>query len=141
MTRALALTLLSACAYQLEPRDEAATGEGAAVPAIVQQIFDDSCATAGCHAGGSPAAGLSLAADASAAALGGTSTQRPELALVEPGDPSASYLALKLLPAADGRADGTARMPAGAELDPVELAIVIGWIGGAPLDDVEPTGD
>lgn len=135
MRRALLCSITAlACEVQLDPRDEP-EADGAEVPALVQQIFDDSCATAGCHGGGSPAAGLSLAADRSAASLAGTSTQRPELALVEPGFPTESYLALKLLPADDGRAAGTARMPAGGELDPVELAIVIGWIGGAPLDD------
>ncbi len=132
MTRALLLaSLATACQVQLDPRAEP---EGAEVPALVQQVFTDNCATAGCHGEGSPAAGLSLTADRSSAALAGTATQRPELALVEPGLPTDSYLALKLLPDDEGRADGTARMPAGGELDPVELAIVIGWIGGAPLE-------
>jgi hypothetical protein len=132
--RVLFIALICACEVQLEPRDEPA-GDSTEVPALVQQIFDDSCATAGCHGDGSPAAGLSLAADRSSAALAGTSTQRPELALVTFGEPTQSYLALKLLPDDDGRAAGTARMPAGGELDPVELAIVIGWIGGAPLEE------
>lgn len=55
-------------------------------------------ACVGCHTnvGRTPAAGLNLAVDAHAALVGVPSRQRPELQLVEPGNPEGSYLIHKL---------------------------------------------
>lgn len=55
-------------------------------------------ACVGCHTnvGRTPAAGLNLAADAHAAIVGVQSRQRPDLQIVEPGNPEGSYLVHKL---------------------------------------------
>jgi hypothetical protein len=82
-----------------------------------------------CHSAGS--GGLVIASGKEFVNLVGVrSTERPELARVQPGDPSASYLWLKLH--GDGGIDGSP-MP-GGDPDPRRAALAWEWIeAGAPL--------
>jgi mono/diheme cytochrome c family protein len=63
----------------------------------VQKIFDRSCATSGCHSGKNPKAGLSLEGEAVFADMAGVkSGQNAEMLLIDPENPSRSYLILKI---------------------------------------------
>ena len=61
----------------------------------IQSIFDDRCVR--CHSGHTPPRGLDLSPGHSREIIGRASSGLPEMALVEPGDPSRSYLFLKLI--------------------------------------------
>jgi hypothetical protein len=81
-----------------EPPSDPGTGTAALTFSQIQaQIFTPTCAKAGCHAASSAQDGLVLeAGQAYGNLVGRTSTQRSNLARVEPGDPERSYLILKL---------------------------------------------
>lgn len=93
----------------------------------IQPIFTASC---GCHGGGQPAQGLSLAEGSAFAALVGVaSSQQPGMMRVEPGAPEASYLLSKL------QADPPVgeRMPVGGSLTAAQIDSINAWIAaGAP---------
>jgi hypothetical protein len=94
------------------------------------QIFLSGCnGTEGCHSDN--VAGLTFPpGDATRFLIDAASSERPELLRVKPGDPSASYLYLKLLD--DGGIKG-ARMPPGSPLDPRLPALFFQWIeAGSP---------
>ncbi|WAS93170.1 Ig-like domain-containing protein [Nannocystis punicea] len=97
----------------------------------VQAIFTASCS---CHAGGQPAAGLSLAAGESYAALVGVeSSQSPGSLRVAPGSPESSFLVEKLSP---GPSVGQ-QMPIGGSLSVGQIATITAWIAaGAPETEV-----
>ncbi|MDC0721997.1 Ig-like domain-containing protein [Nannocystis bainbridge] len=100
-------------------------------PGAVQPIFTASCS---CHAGGQPAAGLSLAAgEAYAALVGIDSSQAPGVLRVAPGDPEGSFLLEKILPAPSvGQ-----QMPIGGSLSEGQVATITAWIAaGAPEAEV-----
>ena len=123
------------------------TGEQDAIPAEVQQAFDESCATtAACHAAGSSL--VVLAAPESSAILTATSSSGggPFVTL---GDLDNSYIAQKIL---GGSNIIGGQMPPAPQSDDDALnqAIIVGWIAGVPLDgggsgdgdgDGDPTGD
>jgi len=130
----LAVGALGGC-DQVKELDGASGGE---VPAVVQRAFDQTCAVSGCHAGSSPAAGLSLEAASSGGIIGGSSSQRPELPLVAIGDTAGSYLALKMITDDSGRTGD--QMPIGGAFSPADqenVVLILGWIAGAPLDMLE----
>jgi hypothetical protein len=105
------------------------------VPAAVQAAFDESCATAGCHANGG--AQVNLGPGASDALLTTmASTGDPFVVL---GDLEASYVARKIL----GRDITGGPMPLVEQSpnDPVNVAIILGWIAGAEFDDGGGDGD
>lgn len=83
----------------------------------------------GCHVSG--AGGLTFTAGKELAdVIDVRASERPELYRVLPGDPSASYLYLKVL--GDGGIEG-GRMPLGATYDPRISATIFTWIeAGAP---------
>ncbi|PCC70136.1 hypothetical protein SAMN02745121_03543 [Nannocystis exedens] len=93
----------------------------------VQPIFSGSCS---CHAGAQPAAGLSLAAGESYAALVGVeSSQAPGVLRVAAGSPESSFLVEKILP---GPSTGQ-QMPIGGSLSEGQVATITAWIAaGAP---------
>lgn len=127
------LAVASGC-VQVEKLDDA----GQSVPTEVQRVFDDRCATSGCHDSGSRQAGLSLAASDAAGIIGRPSSQNSAFALVELGSVEESYLAAKLLPTPPTEIDLVGDiMPPGADLSNNELAtdvaIILGWIAGADL--------
>ena len=80
-----------------EPPSDPGTGTALAFSQIQAQIFTPTCAKAGCHAASSAEAGLVLeAGQAYGNLVGRSSSQRSDLARVQPGDPERSYLILKL---------------------------------------------
>jgi hypothetical protein len=136
----LASTLLGLSACDVSPlEDETGGGD---IPQSVQDAFENNCTSSGCHAGGSPAAGLSLEPAQLAAIVGGSTTSS-ELPLVEIGDLDGSYLALKMLPAS-ARPESAGpvvggQMPPG-QGDQTELAIILAWIAGADVDEATGSG-
>lgn len=102
----------------------------ATLEAIRQDIFLPSCATEGCHAGAAPRADLdlSLELDALKARLAASSKQSPSgMPLVNPGQPSSSYLYLKVF--LETPLIG-ASMPKDATLEDCEIAAIRAYIEG-----------
>jgi len=99
----------------------------------VQPIFTANCASAGCHTGNRPSAGLSLANGSAYAALVNvaSSSSCTSLLRVKPGNTSQSYLLNKLV--GTGICSGTQMPKAGTKLPSGQLDAVTGWIcEGAP---------
>ena len=103
-------------------------GEGTlteATLAQVNEVFAVSCAVSGCHSGGEPAADMSLEGDFAARIVGVASGQRPDLKLVDPGNPDSSYLLIKV------RGDDeivSQQMPPGQVLSAEQVEIIRAWI-------------
>ncbi len=114
------------------PPPPPAAGFGANFSEIQASVFTPDCATSGCHAGGSPAAGLNLDEASSYAMLVGIpSSQVAALQRVEAGDPDNSYLVQKL----EGSASAGQRMPPGAALPQSEIDVIRQWISDGAIDD------
>ena len=103
-------------------------GEGElteATLAQVSEVFAVSCTLSGCHSGGEPAADMSLEGDFAARIIGVASGQRPDLKLVDPGNPDDSYLLIKV------RGDDeivSQRMPPDKTLPAEQVEIIRAWI-------------
>lgn len=100
----------------------------------VQPILTMKCATALCHNGSTPKAGLTLSAGNAYAELTQTSAAacsggRP---LVTPGQPTESYIVDKLLGA---RICSGKRMPPAASLGVDQIKTISDWICAGALDD------
>lgn len=93
----------------------------------IQPIFTASC---GCHGGGQPAQGLSLAEGSAFASLVGVaSAQQPGVLRVEAGAPDASYLLHKL----QANPPVGQQMPVGGALAAAQVELITAWIAaGAP---------
>ncbi|EDM77596.1 hypothetical protein PPSIR1_02888 [Plesiocystis pacifica SIR-1] len=121
---ALALTpALWGCG--LEPIDEGGDEGGDAIPAAVQQAFDESCATASsCHATGSALVVLSAGESENILSTNSVQTGEPYVSLGEVGD---SYIATKIL---------SGEMPPSEQSanDSVNTAIIVGWIAGVQVE-------
>lgn len=123
-------------------------GSGSDSPDAIAELFAGTCAGAGCHVDtDAPAEGLDLSSGALCAELIGVpSAQNPQMTLVAPGSPEASYLLCKLEPECAERG-ATARMPLGSgALDQASIDLVASWIAdGAPgcaaADDTAPVFD
>ena len=117
-------------------------GDEECVPTAVQAAFDRSCARGGCHDAAGASAGLVLSAPSSADVLQRTASQKP-MPLVTIGDVQGSYLAQKLLPDPTTPIVGSP-MPVGFDVDdPMQVqdvAVILGWIGGAALPGCEVDG-
>ncbi len=100
---------------------------GQDLEAKVAQIFENSCAFFGCHAGSDPPKGLNLSEEFFHARLVDVaSVERPDLKRVKPGDPSNSYLVMKVkgLSGIQGK-----RMPFDAAPLPQDaIATIEAWI-------------
>ncbi|HOX24385.1 MAG TPA: hypothetical protein PLL30_01350 [Candidatus Krumholzibacteria bacterium] len=96
--------------------------------ADVQPIFDGNCV--GCHGEGGNA-GLDLRAGSSLANLVGVIATESSLARIEPGDPSASWLYLKLT----GQQNVGVSMPPGDPLSADLTELVRTWIEEGALDN------
>jgi len=108
-------------------------GGQATFSAVQSQIFTPSCAFSGCHAGGSPAQGMNLSqGQAYANIVNVASNQQPSLDRIEPDNPEASYLYLKVT----GDASSGGQMPpGGGSLSQDLLDLLRDWIErGAPDD-------
>jgi hypothetical protein len=102
-----------------------ATPIGATLDEIQAGIFSPTCATAGCHTGANPSAGLDLSdADTSHMALVDMPSSQGTL-LVAPTLPDESYLVHKI----EGTQAAGQRMPLGAApLSQAEIAAIRQWI-------------
>lgn len=109
-------------------------GAGATFSQVQSQIFTASCAFSGCHGGSSPAQGLNLSAGSAYSAIVNVpSNERPTLDRIEPNDPAASYLYLKVI--GDPSIVGS-QMPLGGQpLSAALIDLLRDWIErGAPND-------
>ena len=109
----------------LGPDDD---GEGTLTEATLAQVsgvFSVSCALSGCHSGGEPTADLSLEGDFAARIVGVASGQRPDLKLVDPGNPDDSYLLIKVR---GGDEIVSQQMPPGRVLPAEQVEIIRAWI-------------
>jgi len=97
---------------------------------IEQHVFAQSCATAGCHAGSNPQAGLDLSpGKAYASLVGANSLNHPGEKLVEPGGSGQSVLIALL------RRERQPVMPPAGSLDAAVIDSIAAWIDrGAPED-------
>lgn len=100
-------------------------------PDQVLDIFDESCAFSGCHAGTGAAGNLDLTEEAVPAALINVpSSGRPQRLLIKPGDAQNSYLVQKITGAAGIDGD---RMPKdGSPLSAAQLKVITDWIDALP---------
>jgi hypothetical protein len=137
LAAASAALLLAACGGTVKSPTEPAGG-GPAGPAlsfsqIQSQIFTPTCVKSGCHAASSAAGNMVLAAGQSYGQIvGRPAPENPQLLLVKPGDPEASYLVKKVR--GDPDVFGL-RMPLDGPpyLSSQQIAGIEGWIkAGAP---------
>lgn len=106
----------------------------------VVDIFAQSCARVGCHAGSDPQLGMSLEPELFFDhTVGAASRERTELDIIHPGEPDSSYLIKKV------RGDEDiigARMPmTGNSLSDAEIATIADWVralGDADLSERAP---
>lgn len=102
--------------------------EGPSIDDVQEQVFNESCAFAGCHAGEDPAGDLDLSAGvAFDNIVNVASTQVPNLMRVEPENADDSYLYIKIT-SGDRIASGTFSMPIGGELTDEQIELVEEWI-------------
>lgn len=96
----------------------------------VQPIFNQNCALSGCHAGTSPAQGMSLAAGSAYASIVNVpSAEAPALRRVRPFQPDSSYLVHKVQGTQANVGGSGARMPLGGNpLSATEIARIRTWI-------------
>lgn len=129
--------LLAGCGSVKSPTEPAEEPGGTALPfsRIQAEVFTPSCAKSGCHAASSGAGGLVLEAGRSYGEIvGRPATERPSLALIEPGAPERSYLIKKLRGDPDITGD---RMPLDRPggLPQEQIDGIIAWVrAGAPND-------
>lgn len=141
ITLLLACLLVVGCGELRSPTEP--NGEGPPDPPVdpsatftrVQaEVFSTSCAFSGCHGASGTQAGLNLTAGLAYANLVNVaSTEIPQIDRIEPGDPDASYLFLKVT-GAPGIVGS--RMPLEQpELTPAQKDLIRNWIlRGAPND-------
>jgi hypothetical protein len=111
---------------------------GETFSSITANLLVPRCATSACHTGSPPdAAPVSLDAERAWVELVGVpSVQVPGLAVVEPGDPQASYLVHKLRgTAASVGGFGNPMPPSDEPLTEAQILAIEAWIAsGAPND-------
>jgi len=99
---------------------------------VQKHVFDEACATAGCHSAEHAVGGLDLSnADASYASLVGQPAANPaaaesQLLLVAPDDPEQSFLCNKLEDPSDG--EGSPMPPGGYQVAPEYIDLIEDWI-------------
>ena len=126
------LLLASACTDK--PAETGDTAPPVSFSVDLQFIFDRNCAYSGCHFPPDPEQGMDLSHGVAYTNIVGVpSVEVPALARVQPGDPEASYLYLKLNDRqAEVGGSGT-RMPTELFLSAPEIAKFEEWIlAGAP---------
>ncbi len=140
MTAAAALVVLAlgtGCGdRKLLPTEPAVPGPvdpSATFTRVQRELFDVSCALAGCHAGSAPQAGMDLAAGrAYGNIVGVRSTERGDLNRIEPFSPDACYMVKKLR--GDPDIIGSP-MPLVGSITRAQLDLLENWIlRGAPDD-------
>jgi hypothetical protein len=109
-------------------------GGGATFTQVQSQIFTASCALSGCHTGSSPAQGMNLSeGSAYSNIVNVPSNEQPTLDRIEPNDPAASYLYLKVT--GDPSIVGEQMPFGGPPLSQTLIDLLRNWIErGAPND-------
>ena len=116
----------------LPPPPPPPVGFGPVFSEIQASVFTPSCATSGCHVGGTPAANLNLeAANSYAMLIGIASTQDGGVQRVNPGNPGLSYLITKL----EGPGANGGQMPPSGAMLQAEIDVIRQWIGDGAIDD------
>ncbi len=123
------------CSYSADPQSLTLVGNGVTWRQRVLPILQSNCG--GCHGGSNPQAGLDLLAEDAYQRVLQASTQKPELKLIQPGEPQQSYLYRKLV--GDGSITGT-RMPINplngdAPLPTDQLDAISDWITAGAQED------
>jgi len=120
----LALALLG-LASAVTALSLAGSQRGRDIPANVLAVFKKNCVR--CHTGPKPPKGLSLVPGKIAAVIDAPSAEVPDLRIVDPNAPEASYLLKKVR-----RETGIAGkpMPPGKALSADELQVLEAWIAG-----------
>jgi len=95
------------------------------VPANVLDVFKRNCVH--CHAGALAPKGLKLVQGKAEAAIGASSKEAPALKLINPADPAASYVLMKIEGAAGIQGK---KMPPGKTLAEADLRTLKDWILG-----------
>lgn len=113
------------CSYSADPAALNLVGVGITWSGRIKPMLESNCG--GCHGGTSPQGDLDLLSEGAHARLLKASTQRPEMKLVNAGNPNTSYLWLKVT--GDGSITGS-RMP----VDPVTGA---GMLPDQAMSDLE----
>ncbi len=99
---------------------------------VQANVFTPTCATSGCHSGGSPSAGLNLeAANSYAMIVGVASSQDSGLQLVNPNNPNQSYLIQKM----EGTAASGQVMPPSGSIEQADIDVIRQWITDGAVDD------
>ena len=128
----VSLAVVTGCADQIVSECDVAgeTAVRAQFTDIEQRVFAQSCATAGCHAGSNPQAGLDLTPGMAYASLVGVnSLNYPGEKLVEPGSSERSVIITLL------RRERQPVMPPAAPLETAVIDSIAAWIDrGAPED-------
>src|SRR5690606_34996669 len=83
------------CSYSVDPENLGLLGEGVTWAGRISRILRANCGS--CHQGANAPEGLDLVDGDVYTAIFAQSKQSPDLKLIEPGDPEASYLWLKLI--------------------------------------------
>jgi len=127
----------------LAPAGGSGDSGGSSIPAEVEAAFVGSCAFSGCHDASTRSGGLSLA-PADLDSLIGKPSGGSSLPLVEIGNVTGSYLAIKMLPddvlAANGLERSGSRMPTTSDFTNPNNATILAWIAGAEFPGDGGTG-
>jgi len=106
--------------------------ENTTFTSIQKDVFDQSCATAGCHSATSPAANLTLTDGNSYSNLVNvTSLVNPSFNRVEPGNSSDSFL-IKML---KNSGDRSSMMPPSGKLENSVIDSIAAWIDRGALNN------
>lgn len=111
---------------------DATTFTGTTLQEVQDQVFTPSCALSYCHAADAVGRPRLVEGLAWGDLVGQPSSQLPGPILVVPGEPTNSYLVMKLngVPGIYG-----ARMPFGGDLHPTLITLVEKWISDGALDN------
>ena len=123
------------CSYTADPQALNLVGNGVTWNGRVKPALQANCG--GCHGGANPQFGLDLLSEQAWTRLMGASAQKPELKLIQPGQPEKSYLWLKIT--GDGSIYGK-RMPidpqnGAGQLPQDVLDAIETWIVAGALQD------
>lgn len=124
------------CSYSRDPENLNLLGEGVTWERRIRKILEANCG--GCHGGENPDAGLNLLGERTYERLLQASTQRAELKLIEPGDPSKSYLWLKISADLDnivGSPMPIDPLNGTRKLTEAELGDIQTWIANGAVED------
>jgi hypothetical protein len=125
----------NACSFAANPADLNLLGDGVTWEARIKKILEFNCG--GCHNQDDPQGSLTLLGDGVYERLLEPSGQLSDMALIEPGDPTQSYLFLKLT--GDDRIEGL-QMPYNpltgeGSLSQAEISDIETWIFNGAVED------